>query len=250
MSALLSGISGWNKIAVMKDHTMPLHRFILLLPLLLLSACATMAVPPLDYRPGAVVETLSSAVSLSIHTAESSMAGSGYLVYRRPDQLHLVVLSPFGTTLMEAFAQGDRITLVYPSRSTAYVGRFDELPDKGGLQGWSMMRWVMDADAREGQSLNGVVERTSKMGFTEKVTYEQGVVTVKESPAGDHVYYGGYSVVNGVPLAAELDIRNRRDDRIRMVLDEPEVNTLLEDAVFTPHLDGLTVLPLAAIQGL
>jgi hypothetical protein len=230
---------------------MPLSRFLkLLLPLLLLSACATIATPPLDYRPGVVLETLSSAVSLSIHSTDSSMAGSGYMVFRRPDQLHLVVLSPFGTTMMEAFALGDRITLVYPSKSLAYVGRFDELPDKGGLQGWRLMRWVMDADPRDADRLSGTVERTSKSGIAEKVTYEHGLVTIKESPDGNHVYYGGYSLVNGVPLAAELDIRNGRDDRIRMVLDEPEVNTPLEDAVFAPHLDGLTVLPLSAIQGL
>jgi hypothetical protein len=230
---------------------MSLYRFFtLLLPLLLLSACATIATPPLDYRPGAVVETLSSAVSLSIHSADSSMAGSGYIVFRRPDQLHLVVLSPFGTTMMEAFALGDRITLVYPSKSLAYVGSFDELPDKGGLQGWRLMRWVMDADPRDTDRLSGTVERTSKSGFSEKVTYEHGLVAAKVSPAGDHVYYGRYALVNGVPLAAELDIRNGRDDRIRMVLDEPEVNTPLEDAVFAPYLDGLKVLPLSAIQGL
>lgn len=222
----------------------------LLLPLLLLSACATFSNPPLDYRSGAVVETLSSAVSLSIYSADSSMGGSGYLVFRRPDQLHLVVLSPFGTTLMEAFALGDSITLVYPSRSTAYVGRFDELPDKGGLQGWRMMRWVMDADPRESNAVSETVERTSKLGFSEKVTYENGLVSSKTSPAGDHAYYSRYSVINGVPLAGELDLRNGRGDRIRIVLDEPEVNTPLEDAVFTPYLTGMTIMPLSAIQGL
>jgi hypothetical protein len=112
------------------------------------------------------------------------------------------------------------------------------------------MRWVMDADPRDSDRLSGTVERMSKLGFSEKVTYKHGLVTVKESPDGDHVYYGAYSLVNGVPLAAELDIRNRRDDRIRMVLDEPEVNTPLEDAVFAPHLDGMTVMPLATVQGL
>lgn len=230
---------------------MPLYRFITyLLPLLLLSACATVATKPLDYRQGAVVETLSSAVSLSIHASDSSMSGSGYLVYRRPDQLHLVVLSPFGTTMMEAFAVGDRITLMYPSKSTAYVGGFDELPDKGGLQGWRLMRWVMDADPRDRQPLSGTVERTSKLGISEKVTFENGLVTAKESPAGDHVQYGKYSVFNGVPVAMELDLRNERDDRLRITLDEPEINTPLDDAVFVPRLDGLTITPLSAIKGL
>jgi hypothetical protein len=177
---------------------MPLHRLIKnLLPLLLLTACATVPAPPLDYRPGAVVETISSAVSLSIHTADSSMGGNGYLLYRRPDQLHLVMLSPFGTTMMEAFALGDRITLMYPSRSTAYVGHFDELPDKGGLQGWRLMRWVMDADPSGELPLSGRVERISKQGFSEVVTYENGLVTSKESSDGDQVHYRNYSVVNG-----------------------------------------------------
>jgi len=231
---------------------MPFYRLLKhLLPLLLLSACATIPTPPLDHRPGAVVETLSSAVSISIHTAGRSMGGSGYLLFRRPDQLHLVVLSPFGTTMLEAFALGDRITLIYPSRSTAYVGSFDELPDKGGLQGWRLMRWVMDADPREaGQPLNGTVERTGTLGSSEKVTYENGLVTAKESARGDHVGYSNYIVVNGVPVAAELDLRNEQDDRIRIRLDEPEVNTHLDDAVFAPHLDGLTVIPLSAIKGL
>ncbi len=221
-----------------------------LLPLLLLTACATITAPTLDYRPDAVVKTLSSAVSLSIHSTENSMGGSGYLVFRRPDQLHLVVLSPFGTTLMEAFALGDTITLIYPSQSTAYAGRFEELPDKGGLRGWRMMGWVMDADPRQGRPLSETVERTGKLGFSEKVTYEHGLVTAKVSRAGDHAYYSKYAIVNGVPVAAELDLRNSREDRILITLEEPEVNSQLDDAVFVPHLDGLTVLPLSALKGL
>lgn len=221
-----------------------------LLPLLLLTACATVATKPIDYRPGAVVDTLSSAVSLSIHASDRGMSGSGYLVYRRPDQLHLVVLSPFGTTMMEAFALGDRITLIYPSKSIAYVGHLNELPEKGGLQGWRMMRWVMDADPNVGQPLSGTLERTGKLGFSEKVTFENGLVTSKESPNGDHVYYKKYSTVDGVPVAMELDLRNERDDRLRITLDEPEINTPLDNAVFVPRLDGLTIVPLSTIQGL
>jgi len=221
-----------------------------LLPLLLLTACATVSAPHLDYRPGAVVETLSSSVSLSIHASDRSMGGHGYLVYRRPDQLHLVVLSPFGSIMMEAFALGDQITLVYPSQMTAFSGRFDELPEKGGLQGWRMMRWVMDADPENSGRLNGTVERMSKLGFTEKVTFENGQVTSKVSPNGDQVYYGKYAVIGGVPLAAEIEMRNNREDRIRLMLDEPEVNTPLDVAAFTPQLDGMTVLPLSEIQGL
>lgn len=226
-------------------------RFFILLALLFLSCgCATTQPARLEYRSGAVAETLASSVSLSIHASDRSMGGNGYMVFRRPDRMHLVILSPFGTTMMEAFVIGERITLVYPSQMTAYSGRFDELPDQGGLQGWRMMRWVMDADPADDRLLNGTQERIGKLGFIEKVTFENGLITAKTAPGGDQVYYGKYSVVNGVPLAAEVELRNARDDRVRLVLDEPEVNTPLDDAVFTPRLDGMTVFPLAALRQL
>lgn len=222
--------------------------FAYLLPLLLLSACVT--APVIKFKPGATLETLSSAVSLSINTTDRSMSGSGFMVYRRPDQLHLVMLSPFGTTLLEAFALGERITLLYPSSSTAYTGRIADLPDKGGLQGWRMMRWVMDADPAASSSFNGIVERSGILGGKESVTYENGLVTVKSNPDGDKVYYSRHSAVSGVPFAAEVEVRNSRDDRIRIVLDEPEVNVPLDDAVFRPRLEGVTLLPLSELQGL
>jgi hypothetical protein len=236
---------------VRKDHAMPFYKlFGNLLPLLLFTACATFSTPHLDYRPGAVVETLASSVSLSIHSTDRSMGGNGFMVYRRPDQLHLVVLSPFGTTMMEAFVLGERLTLLYPSQMTAYSGRFDELPVKAGLQGLRMIRWVMYSDPSDNNLQNGTVDRMSKLGFMEKVTFENGLMISKKSPGGDQVYYGKYSVVNGVPLAIEVEMRNALDDRVRLTLDEPDVNTHLDDTAFTPKLGGYTVLPLSAIQAL
>ena len=227
-----------------------IRTLICILSLLVLSACATLPRPTIDYLPGATVDTLSSAVSVSIHASDGTMGGHGFLVYRRPDQLHLVILSPFGTTLMEAFALGERITLVYPTRSIAYSGQFSELPDKDGLQGWSMMRWVMDVDPPASGMVNGTVERRNKQGSLEKVTFENGLVTEKVSADGDTVHYSHYTVINGVPLATEIDLHNSRDDRIRLTLSEPEVNTQLDDAALLPRLAGMTVLPLSAIKGM
>jgi len=222
-----------------------------LLPLLLFTACATISNPPLVYRPGAVVETFASSVSISIHSTDRGMGGNGFIVYRRPDKIHLLLLSPFGTTIMEVFVLGERITLIYPSLMAAYSGRFDELPDKGGgLQGLRMIRWVMDSDPSDNKRLNGTVERVNRFGFMEKVTFENGLMAAKTSPVGDQVYYGKYSVINGVPLAIEVEMRNDRDDVVRLKLDEPEVNKHLDDADFTPQLKGLTLLPLSAIERL
>ena len=218
-------------------------------PLLLLSACSA-SLPALAYNPAVSVETLSAAVSLSISSADLNLSGSGFLVYRRPDQLHLVVLSPFGTTLMEVFARGERITLLYPGNSTAYVGHIDELPDKGGLQGWRMMRWIMDAAPSSSVGFKGTIERTGVNGRQEYVTYDNGLITTKKNGEGDQVYYSRYAVVNGAPLAAELDLRNSRNDQVRLVLEEPEVNTPLDEAAFLPMLDGITILPLSALKGL
>jgi hypothetical protein len=217
---------------------------------LLFTACATITPPPLEYRPGAVVETLSSGVSFSVHTSDRSMGGHGYLVYHRPDQLRLVVLTPFGTTLFEAFVLDERITLVYASQMTAFTGRVEELPDKGGLQGWRMMRWMMDMDTPGESRMSGTVERMSRQGFMEKVTFENGLITAKTSPRGEQVFYSNYSVINGVPLPAEIEMRDDHEDRIRFTLDEPEINTQLDENAFLPRLEGMTILPLSAMQGL
>ncbi|HIJ94755.1 MAG TPA: hypothetical protein HPP94_03245 [Desulfuromonadales bacterium] len=219
------------------------------LPLLLLSACAA-ALPPLTYNPALALETLSAAVSISITTAETGMSASGFLVYRRPDQLHLVVLSPFGTTLMEVFARGELITLLYPGKSVAYVGTIDELPTSGGLRGWRMMRWIMDAAPSPDNRLNTTLVRLASDGSQETVSYEQGLITTKKNGVGDQVYYSGYTAINGIPLAAEIDLRSSTNDQIRLLLAEPEVNTALEEAAFLPLLDGLKVLPLSEIKGL
>jgi len=227
----------------------PMKRLLkIIVPLLLLTACST-ARPILNYTPGATLDTLSAAVSMSVVTADNGMSGSGFMVYRRPDQLHLVLLSPFGTTLMEIFSQGEQVTLLYPGSSIAYVGTIADLPAKGGLQGWRLMRWVMDAAPAPSSALNGTVERPGVQGLPEKVTYENGLVVSKSTADGEQVYYSRYSVAGGVPFAAELELRNAREDRIRIVLDEPEVNSPLEEAVFQPRLEGFRILPLSQLRG-
>lgn len=231
---------------------MRLLKFVSILALLFLSSCATVPKAPLVYKPGAVANTLSAAVSLSVSSSGRSMSGNGFMVYRRPDQLHLVLLSPFGTTVLEAFAQGDRITLVYPSQGVAFSGRYDELPDDSGMQGWRMMRWVMDADPSDQSGKSGTIERPAGEktgeGGMERVTYESGLITEKSNSAGDKVFYRNYELANGVPYASELEMLNAKGDRVRIRLEEAEINTPLDGAAFTPRLDGLKILPLSAMQ--
>jgi len=219
-----------------------------LLFLLLITSCAHTPPPPLVYNQDAVVESMSTGISLSLQTSEKSISGNGFMVYRRPDNIHMILLSPFGTTVFEVFALGNQITLVYPSQGVAYTGHINQLPKKGGVQGWSLMRWVMDADPVGMSKKDGTYERVSNQGIRESITVINGLITRKANPDGDQVYYEDYSLINGVPLASVIDIRNKQDDRIRLKLQDIELNTKLNDAVFVPRLDGLKLLPISELE--
>src|SRR5512136_2210338 len=90
--------------------------------ILLLTSCVTVPKPVVPVKPGKDVETLQSLVSLSIKNSAGSMGGRGYLIFKRPDRFHMVVLSPFGFTLMEVYVNGEHITCVVPSKQAAYDG--------------------------------------------------------------------------------------------------------------------------------
>lgn len=215
--------------------------------LLLLTSCSPVRKQQaLVYEPGRSLHTLSASVSLSLRSRGGNLSGNGVMAYRRPDRFHFAMLSPFGSTLLEAFALGERLTLVYPSQSLAFTGSFSELPEGSGMQGWRLLRWVMDAQPAA-PSLNGSVERDGGESGPESVTYESGLVTSKRSSGGDRVSYENYSLVNGVPLPGGMEVRTGSGDRIRMVLDDPEVNQTLDDTSFTPRLEGMRVLPLSAL---
>lgn len=228
---------------------LPLCRCLVVMAVLfLLSACAGQTAN-LAYTNGTVVETLSAAVSLSYSSGEKGMGGSGYLVYRRPDLMRLIILSPFGTTLMEIYVNGERVTIVYPGKGAAFAGRLADLPERGESAGWRQVRWVMEVDPPGTALRDGTLERVTSLGMKERVTFENGLVTAKALSNGDEARYGDFAAINGVPLATEIIMENVAGDRFRLKLNEPEVNTPFEADVFTPRLDGLTVYPLAALQG-
>ena len=224
---------------------MRLSRVVTCVFLLFITACATVQKPPLVYVPGIALDTLSASVSLSVKSGAESVSGNGVMIFRRPDQFYFVMLSPFGSTMLEAFALGEQLTLVYPSQTVAFTGRFDELPDGSGMEGWRLLRWVMDAGPATTTGLNGTIERKRGVDGRETVTYASGLVTAKATPAGDRVAYRTYELVNGVPFASEMEIQTTKNDRIRIVFEDPEVNTALGKTAFTPRLDGLKLLPLS-----
>jgi hypothetical protein len=213
----------------------------------LLVSCATTS-PHLSYAPGVRVETLSAAVSLSVSRGEQGMGTGGYLLYRRPDRMRLVILSPFGTTMMEVFVAGDRITIVDLTKSTAFSGLISELPDTGEGDTWRQARWVMEVDTPGSGPLDGTLERVNSSGIRETVTYENGLIVLRRLANGDEARYSGYGMVNGVPLATEIIMHSASGGRFRIKVSDPEVNGELAAEAFTPLLDGLTLYPLAALQ--
>ncbi len=219
----------------------------LLLIHIFLAACATTK-PPVSYTPGARVNTLSTLVSLSVNKGDQGMGASGYLLYQRPDQMRMVILSPFGTTIMEVFLVGDNITIVDISKSIAFSGLIADLPEKGAGENWRHARLLMDIDGLDSGPKSGTMERISKAGLHETITFENGLVVSRRMPNGDEVIYNDYAIVNGVPLASEIIMHSESGGRFRIKISEPEVNGELSADAFSPKLDGLTIYPLEALQ--
>lgn len=216
--------------------------------LLLPCGCASVPKPPFAYQPGAVVETLSATASFSISKGEQGMGSNGYLLYQRPDRMRMVILSPFGTTLMEAIVTGNRITIISNTKGEAFSGNLEELPRTGQGETWRHARWVMDTDPPGSFVGDGSLERANSMGDREQVTFENGLVVSKSLANGDMVRYRDYLLVNGVPLATEIIMNSHDGGRFRIKVTEPEVNAELAADAFIPHLEGLTVYPLSALQ--
>lgn len=198
--------------------------------------------------PGGFVNTLSSSVTISLKNHEKSISGRGVMLYRRPDQLRIVLLSPFGTRVMEALIEGERLTLVYPSEGVAYSGAIADMPPEAGQKGFAMMRWVLDSDQPKGAPDNGLFERPSKNGVVEMVRMRDGVVIEKSLSSGEKVFYRSHEVVSGVRLAMELDMFSGEGERITLSIEDPEVNGPVDENAFTLSLNGLTRYPLSEMK--
>lgn len=220
---------------------------LLLLILSSLSGCIGHRKSLADIIPGKEVETLQSAVSISVKAGEHSTGGNGYLIFKQPDHFHLAMLSPFGLTVLDLFSDLDKLTCVLPSKLAAYSGRISELPENSPLKNLVMMKWVVvppplasvESGAKEIVSDSGDRFYLDANGFVER----------KVSAQGDQVVYQGYHNVDGVAFPDSLVITSRYGATVKIIFDMPQINQPLEADAFTPTLKEMDVLPLTEFKG-
>ena len=215
----------------------------------ILSGCQVLRSPAeIKYDSGAVVESLSSNVSLAYMTHDRSISGSGYLMYRKPDQMRVVILSPFGSVLQEIYVSGELVTIVDAANGIAFSGNYMDLPDKGDFSGWRYSHWLIDIDPPDPSLSNNTIERINRFGQPEKAAFENGLLISKTTAAGGYVKYGRYTTVKGVAFPLEIMYETAAKEKFSILLEDPEINVSFADGAFTPNLSKLRVYPLSTLK--
>lgn len=222
--------------------------FLLSIPVIL-SGCLSLRSPAeITYADGAAVTSLSSNVSLSYTAPGRSISGSGFLMYRKPDQMRAVILSPFGSVLQEIYVSAELITIIDAGSGIAFSGTYMDLPDKGDFSGWRHIHWLVDIDPPDSSRGNSVIERINRFGQPEQASFENGLLISKTTASGGYVRYARYTAVHGVAFPLEITYETAAKEKFTILLEDPEINVPFADGVFTPKLNKLRVYPLSNLK--
>jgi len=222
---------------------------ILLLMTVFLSGCMAVRMPAKEkYVSGAVVKTLSSNVALSYATPDRSISGSGYLMYKKPDQMRVVILSPFGSVLQEVYISGELVTIIDTGNGIAFSGPYADLPVKGDFSGWRYIHWVIDIDPPDSSRRTASIERINRFGETEKADFENGLLISKTTETGGQVRYSKYSDLQGALFPLKITYETVAKETFTILLEDSEINVTFEEGAFTPNLNKLKVYPLSALK--
>lgn len=214
-----------------------------------LFGCQTVRVPAAsEFTGGASVESFSSSASFSYTASGQSISGSGVLMFRKPDQLRAVILSPFGSVLQEVYISGDLVTIVDAGNGTALSGSYRDLPAKGTLSGWRNIHWVIDMNPPETSRLTGVIKRTNRYGHQEKAVFENGLLLSKSTAENGDVRYGRYTTVKGVAFPLEIVYDTVEKEKFTILFEDPEINGSFADGAFTSNISKLRVYPLSSLR--
>lgn len=216
---------------------------------MLIPGCATTKVPEARPVHGVAINTLQGSVNLSLETASGSSGGRGYLIFRQPDTFRLTILSPFGQALFELYVNAGNVTCLIPAKKQAWQGNMADLPENLGARVWPLLQWVVEPPHPAGAALERIFSRPD--GSSERVRYDMaGFVLSKENSLGDVVSFGDYHVVDGVAVPWRIELKTATMDRLRLLFDEPEVNSKLDEELLAPQLEGMEILPLSQFHGL
>ncbi len=200
------------------------------------------------FTSGAVVEGFSSNASFSYVTFDRSISGSGVLMYRKPDMIRAVILSPFGSVLQEVYLSGDQVAIIDEGNGTAFRGSYLDLPDKGHLSGWRYVQWLVDIDPPQSSRLTAVVERTNRFGLQEKASFENGLLLSKTTAEGGHVRYSRYTNVKGAAFPLDIIYETNAKETFTIKFEDPEINVPFAEGAFTPKLGKFRVYPISGLK--
>lgn len=216
---------------------------------LVLSGCQSLRPhTEIPFINGAIAESLSSNASVSFVSSGKSASGNGFFMYRKPDQMRMVVLSPFGSVLQEVYVSGEAVTIVDTGNGIAFSGSYRDLPEKGDLTAWRYVNWLIDVDPPDVTRGTAVVERVNKFGEPEKAHFENGMLISKSTAAAGFVHYDRYTAVQGVVFPLEIMYETSAKEKFIIRLEDPELNGSFADGAFTPNLSKLRVYPLSVLQ--
>lgn len=222
---------------------------VLLLLAVILSGCMTVRPPAVvTYADGAAAGSLSSAIALSYTNHDRNISGRGFLMYRKPDHLRVIILAPFGSVLQEIYVSGEHVTIVDTGNGIAFDGNRNDLPAEGDFSGWRYIHWLIDIDVPNHARGSATIERINRFGQAETVAFENGLLISKRTATGEFVGYERYSVIAGVPFPLEITCATTAGEKITIQFEDPEVNVPFADDAFTPQLNKFRVYPLSRLK--
>lgn len=199
--------------------------YTLILLFVFLSSCSTRHSVPLDsiVDKDVRVDTISSNILISSRIKEKNITSRGMLFYRRPDNIRLIVFSPFGSTIFDSLFKDDVIKVYFQTDSILYSGKFKELSGRKEARAWGMLVWALDFSLKEEATSS---ERKSSLLFhgTETIYFKDRLLSEKRLAGGESVKYLNYKVVAGVNFPMEILYSGGDEERIRIQFEDPEIN--------------------------
>lgn len=195
-----------------------------------------------------LLSSLSSNVSLAYIGSERSISGSGVLMYQKPDKIHMIILSPFGSVLQEVYVSGEIVTIVDTGNGVAFSGNYNNLPLKGDFSAWRHIHWLIDIDPPDSSRHTGDIKRINRFGNSESAVFKDGFLLSKSTEIGGIVKYADYNTVNGVSFPLKIEYETISKEKFTLLLDAPDINLIFDSGIFKPDLNKYRLYPLSILK--